>query len=82
MSETWRSFHISTIQPSGFKIRVNSARVAGISNQWKACPATTKSAQASGSVVASAVAATLTKRACFASSRSPASRISGFGSTP
>src|SRR5438046_408196 len=52
---------MATTQPCGRRIRRNSARVFSGSNQWKAWPAATKSAHASGSVVASAEPSTLTK---------------------
>ena len=38
-----RSCQISATQPPGLRMRANSARVSTWGNQWKACPAMTKS---------------------------------------
>jgi hypothetical protein len=63
-------------------MRANSARARPASNQWKACPATTKSTLPASSVVSSAVPATLVKRGRSPRSSSAAALISAFGSTP
>ena len=81
VSSSGRSFHKSAAQAPGFSTRSASRLARSPSNQWNACPTTSRSTLAAGRVVASAVPFTLPKRACPPRRASAASRMPRLGST-
>jgi hypothetical protein len=72
-----REFHKSATRACGRAMRRISRRDASTSNQWNACATVTRSTDASGNVVASAVPFTTVTPGAGSS----APRMSAFGST-